>query len=116
MAEQHMCLCDDEQRLELTRDLAEVFNRLYPSPPPMFQRLELMLSAFGHPMSWPPPNPSFEVPSERILSLRDPTVKMSKLIIDPNLRILLIDVELPGTSPLLTRFVIKFVLERRPTH
>jgi tryptophanyl-tRNA synthetase len=88
MAEQHMCLCDDEQRLELTRDLAEVFNRPYPSPTPMFQRLELMLSAFGHPMSWPPSNPSFKAPSERILSLRDPTVKMSKFTIDPNLRIL----------------------------
>ena len=57
----------------------------------MFQRPKVMLSAFGHPMSWPPSNPSFTEPSERILSLRDPTVKMSKFTIDPDSRILLTD-------------------------
>jgi len=32
-----------EQHLELTRDLAEIFNRTYPSPTPLFQVLELIL-------------------------------------------------------------------------
>ena len=36
---------DQQQHLELTRDLAEGFNRIYPSPVPMFQLPELMLSA-----------------------------------------------------------------------
>ena len=36
---------DQQQHLELTRDLAESFNRTYPSSTPMFQLPELMLSA-----------------------------------------------------------------------
>jgi len=36
---------DQQQHIELTRDLAECFNRTYPSPTPMFQLPELMLSA-----------------------------------------------------------------------
>ncbi|KAI0303330.1 tryptophanyl-tRNA synthetase [Multifurca ochricompacta] len=65
---------DQQQHLELTRDLAETFNRTYPSPTPLFKLPELMLT-----------------PSKRILSLRDSTVKMSKSAADPNSRILLTD-------------------------
>ena len=36
---------DQQQHLELTRDLAESFNRTYPSLTAMFQLPELMLSA-----------------------------------------------------------------------
>ncbi|KAI9508816.1 hypothetical protein F5148DRAFT_837354 [Russula earlei] len=100
---------DQQQHLELTRDLAETFNRTYPNPTPLFQLPELILT-----------------PSKRVLSLRDPSSKMSKSAIDPNSRILLTDsyetivkrirsavtdsiagitfdpVERPGTSNLLT--------------
>ncbi|KAI0255326.1 tryptophanyl-tRNA synthetase [Lactifluus subvellereus] len=65
---------DQQQHLELTRDLAEIFNHTYPSPTPLFQTPELMLT-----------------PSKRILSLRDPTAKMSKSAVDPRSRILLTD-------------------------
>ncbi|KAN0109813.1 hypothetical protein V8E52_008919 [Russula decolorans] len=102
---------DQQQHLELTRDLAESFNRTYPSPTPLFRLPELML---------------ITAPSKRILSLRDVTAKMSKSAPDPNSRILLTDsyetiakrirgavtdsisgitfdpVERPGTSNLLT--------------
>ncbi|KAI0285227.1 tryptophanyl-tRNA synthetase [Russula brevipes] len=65
---------DQQQHLELTRDLADIFNRTYPNPTPLFHLPELMLT-----------------PSKRILSLRDVTAKMSKSAVDPNSRILLTD-------------------------
>ncbi|KAH9165793.1 hypothetical protein EDB89DRAFT_2007793 [Lactarius sanguifluus] len=100
---------DQQQHLELTRDICEIFNRTYPKPAPLFRLPEIILT-----------------PSKRILSLRDPTAKMSKSAVDPNSRILLTDshdtiakriraavtdsisgitfdpVERPGTSNLLT--------------
>ncbi|KAN0141243.1 hypothetical protein V8E53_000999 [Lactarius tabidus] len=65
---------DQQQHLELTRDLCEIFNRAYPKPAPLFRLPEIILT-----------------PSKRILSLRDPTAKMSKSAVDPNSRILLTD-------------------------
>jgi len=65
---------DQQQHLELTRDIAECFNRTYPSPTPLFQLPEVIVT-----------------PSKRILSLRDVTAKMSKSAVDPNSRILLTD-------------------------
>ena len=44
---------DQQQHLELTRDLAEIFNRTYPNPTPLFQLPELMLSTW---ISWIYPN------------------------------------------------------------
>ncbi|KAI0046940.1 tryptophanyl-tRNA synthetase [Auriscalpium vulgare] len=100
---------DQQQHIELTRDIAETFNRAYPLPSPLLTLPKLMLT-----------------PSKRILSLRDASVKMSKSAIDPNSRIVLTDsadiirarirsattdsiqgitydpVERPGTSNLLT--------------
>ncbi|KAI0263769.1 tryptophanyl-tRNA synthetase [Gloeopeniophorella convolvens] len=65
---------DQQQHLELTRDIADIFNRTYPNPKPLFRLPELTLT-----------------PSKRILSLRDPSVKMSKSAADPNSRVLLTD-------------------------
>ncbi|KAE8231441.1 hypothetical protein CF326_g3541 [Tilletia indica] len=69
----HVPVGDDQvQHLELTRDIADSFNsrfkrRLFPSP-------QLQLT-----------------PAKRILSLRDPTAKMSKSAPDANSRIMLTD-------------------------
>ncbi|KAH9033989.1 hypothetical protein EDB83DRAFT_2416997 [Lactarius deliciosus] len=65
---------DQQQHLELTRDICEIFNRAYPKPAPLFRLPEIILT-----------------PSKRILSLRDPTAKMSKSAVDSNSRILLTD-------------------------
>ncbi|KII89425.1 hypothetical protein PLICRDRAFT_41079 [Plicaturopsis crispa FD-325 SS-3] len=65
---------DQQQHLELSRDLADIFNRTYKSSRPLF----------------PLPQPVI-TPSRRILSLRDPTSKMSKSAPDANSRILLTD-------------------------
>ncbi len=83
---------DQQQHIELTRDLAESFNRTYPNPTPFFQRPELMLSAWMF-CIYPCNRLTFNyaAPSKRILSLRDVTAKMSKSAIDPNSRILLTD-------------------------
>ncbi|EIW85642.1 tryptophanyl-tRNA synthetase [Coniophora puteana RWD-64-598 SS2] len=67
---------DQQQHLELTRDIAEIFNRNFsPSPTkPIFPLPEFM-----------------NTPSKRILSLSDPTSKMSKSAPDTSSRILLTD-------------------------
>ncbi|KAL9935474.1 hypothetical protein V8E36_005822 [Tilletia maclaganii] len=69
----HVPVGDDQvQHLELTRDIADSFNARYKRrifPPP-----ELMLT-----------------PAKRILSLRDPTAKMSKSAPDANSRVMLTD-------------------------
>ncbi|KAI6145100.1 hypothetical protein BKA82DRAFT_4170068 [Pisolithus tinctorius] len=65
---------DQQQHIELTRDLAETFNRTFKGEKPLFP-LPIYLNA----------------PSKRILSLRDPTSKMSKSSPDTASRILLTD-------------------------
>ncbi|KAG5721406.1 hypothetical protein E4T56_gene12935 [Termitomyces sp. T112] len=65
---------DQTQHLELCRDLAEIFNRTFASSSPLFPLPVLM-----------------STPSRRILSLRDPTSKMSKSSPDIQSRILLTD-------------------------
>ncbi|KAI6111219.1 Aminoacyl-tRNA synthetase, partial [Pisolithus sp. B1] len=65
---------DQQQYIELTRDLAEIFNRAFPGQNPLFP-----LPMYVH------------APSKRILSLRDPTSKMSKSSPDAASRILLTD-------------------------
>ncbi|KAF9264084.1 Nucleotidylyl transferase [Marasmius fiardii PR-910] len=65
---------DQTQHLELTRDLADQFNRTFKGSHRMFP-LPTQLNS----------------PSKRILSLRDPTSKMSKSAPDPSSRILLTD-------------------------
>ncbi|KAL0067351.1 Tryptophan--tRNA ligase, mitochondrial [Marasmius tenuissimus] len=65
---------DQTQHLELTRDLADQFNRTFKASQRMFP-LPTQLST----------------PSKRILSLRDPTSKMSKSAPDAASRILLTD-------------------------
>ncbi|KAJ7684379.1 hypothetical protein DFH06DRAFT_5420 [Mycena polygramma] len=65
---------DQRQHLELSRDIADTFNRTFKGPSRMF----------------PLPTPLI-TPSKRILSLKDPSAKMSKSAHDPNSRILLTD-------------------------
>ncbi|KAI5997248.1 hypothetical protein F5J12DRAFT_339576 [Pisolithus orientalis] len=65
---------DQQQHIELTRDLAEIFNRTFKGQKPLFP-LPIYVNA----------------PSKRILSLRDPTSKMSKSSPDTASRILLSD-------------------------
>ncbi|KAI6046725.1 tryptophanyl-tRNA synthetase [Pisolithus marmoratus] len=65
---------DQQQHIELIRDLAEIFNRAFKGEKPVFP-LPLYLNT----------------PSKRILSLRDPTAKMSKSSPDTASRILLTD-------------------------
>ncbi|KAF8643563.1 hypothetical protein AX16_008951 [Volvariella volvacea WC 439] len=65
---------DQTQHLQLTRDLADAFNRTYKNKKNIF------------------PLPSqLSTPTKRVLSLRDPTSKMSKSSPDVNSRILLTD-------------------------
>lgn len=63
---------DQQQHLELSRDLAELFNRTYKES--VFPLPQHIIS-----------------PAKRILSLRDPTQKMSKSAPHPSSRILLTD-------------------------
>jgi len=63
---------DQKQHLELTRDLAERFN-----------------SRFGD--EFPLPEPIIPKTGARVMSLQDPTVKMSKSDADPASRILILD-------------------------
>jgi tryptophanyl-tRNA synthetase len=63
---------DQKQHLELTRDLAERFNH-----------------RFGD--EFPVPEPIIPEVGARIMSLQDPTSKMSKIDPDPNSRILVLD-------------------------
>lgn len=65
---------DQQQHIELTRDLADIFNRTFKGTSPLF------------------PLPTYvNTPSKRILSLKDPTSKMSKSSPDVQSRILLTD-------------------------
>lgn len=73
---------DQVQHLELARDLAQAFNRRYPNPTSRNSGTSSLL--------FPEPRPLI-TPSPRILSLRDPTSKMSKSAPDPNSRIMLTD-------------------------
>lgn len=84
---------DQQQHIELCRDLAEVFNRMTNSSlfiPPECVISELRFLLFQIFM-----NPSltiFDVAvSKRVLSLKDASAKMSKSAVDPNSRILLTD-------------------------
>ncbi|KAJ6567143.1 tryptophanyl-tRNA synthetase [Mycena capillaripes] len=65
---------DQRQHLELSRDIADTFNRTFKGSSRMF----------------PLPTPLI-TPSKRILSLKDPSAKMSKSAHDPASRILLTD-------------------------
>lgn len=65
---------DQRQHLELSRDLADVFNRTYKREKPLFPLPQHLIT-----------------PSRRILSLRDPLSKMSKSSPDVQSRILLTD-------------------------
>jgi tryptophanyl-tRNA synthetase len=65
---------DQQQHLELSRDLADIFNRTFKGNGTMF----------------PLPQPVI-TPSRRVLSLRDPSAKMSKSAPDPASRIMLTD-------------------------
>ncbi|KAH9939577.1 hypothetical protein B0H21DRAFT_756230 [Amylocystis lapponica] len=65
---------DQQQHLELCRDLAEIFNRTFKSEAPLF-----------------PLPQHVATPSRRILSLKDPSSKMSKSSPDTQSRILLTD-------------------------
>ncbi|KAJ7221511.1 hypothetical protein GGX14DRAFT_429924 [Mycena pura] len=65
---------DQKQHLELSRDIADTFNHTFKGPSPIF------------------PSPAALItPTKRILSLKDPTSKMSKSTPDPTSRILLTD-------------------------
>ncbi|KAK7688904.1 hypothetical protein QCA50_007595 [Cerrena zonata] len=67
---------DQKQHLELSRDIADTFNHTFKRKPKLF------------------PLPGYvETPSRRILSLRDPTSKMSKSSPDRDSRILLTDTD-----------------------
>ncbi|KAF9792587.1 hypothetical protein BJ322DRAFT_1116218 [Thelephora terrestris] len=65
---------DQQQHLELARDIADSFNRAFPKPKKIFPLPQHMIP-----------------PSKRILSLRDPSSKMSKSSPDVQSRILLTD-------------------------
>ncbi|KAG1749556.1 hypothetical protein EDB19DRAFT_1680884 [Suillus lakei] len=65
---------DQQQHIELIRDLADIFNRTFKGTSPLF-----------------PLPTSVNTPSKRILSLKDPTSKMSKSSPDVQSRILLTD-------------------------
>ncbi|KAG1819783.1 tryptophanyl-tRNA synthetase [Suillus subaureus] len=66
---------DQQQHIELTRDIADIFNRTFKGTSPLF------------------PLPTYvNTPSKRILSLKDPTSKMSKSSPDVQSRILLTDI------------------------
>ncbi|KAF8130356.1 hypothetical protein EV363DRAFT_1263255 [Boletus edulis] len=67
---------DQRQHIELTRDLADIFNRTFSrhNQPPLFPLPEYV-----------------EAPSKRVLSLKDPSSKMSKSSPDAASRILLTD-------------------------
>ncbi|OCH86183.1 tryptophanyl-tRNA synthetase [Obba rivulosa] len=65
---------DQEQHLELSRDLADIFNRTFKARSSLFPLPQHIIT-----------------PSRRILSMRDPSSKMSKSSPDQNSRILLTD-------------------------
>ncbi|ETW85145.1 hypothetical protein HETIRDRAFT_101099 [Heterobasidion irregulare TC 32-1] len=65
---------DQQQHLELCRDIADSFNRAYKKPSPLFPLPRHMYT-----------------PTRRVLSLKDPSSKMSKSAADANSRIILTD-------------------------
>ncbi|KAJ7184550.1 hypothetical protein C8R46DRAFT_1064398 [Mycena filopes] len=65
---------DQRQHLELSRDIADSFNRTFKGPSRMFPLPTALIT-----------------PAKRILSLKDPSAKMSKSAVDPASRILLTD-------------------------
>ncbi|KAF8191646.1 hypothetical protein K438DRAFT_1675749 [Mycena galopus ATCC 62051] len=65
---------DQKQHLELCRDIADTFNRTFKGPSRMFPLPTALIT-----------------PSKRVLSLKDPSAKMSKSAHDPASRILLTD-------------------------
>ncbi|KAH9930843.1 tryptophanyl-tRNA synthetase [Fomitopsis serialis] len=65
---------DQQQHIELCRDIAETFNRTYKGSSPLFPLPECMIT-----------------PTPRVLSLKDPSSKMSKSAPDEKSRILLTD-------------------------
>jgi tryptophanyl-tRNA synthetase len=81
---------DQTQHLELTRDLADMFNRTFKSKGALFPLPNLLSSTFYIP-SIKLAIDVFIAPSHRILSLKDPSSKMSKSSPDIQSRILLTD-------------------------
>lgn len=81
------------QHLELSRDIAELFNRtykqkLFPPPQHIISESKLICLSCG---SRPFTNVVSVAPTKRVLSLRDPTSKMSKSAPDASSRILITD-------------------------
>ncbi|KAF8875692.1 hypothetical protein BD779DRAFT_1678105 [Infundibulicybe gibba] len=83
---------DQTQHLELARDLADTFNRAFPSTHPLF-----------------PLPAQVNAPSRRVLSLKDPSSKMSKSAPDTSSRILLTD-----TSAQITAKIRSAVTDSNP--
>ena len=81
---------DQKQHLELARDIADTFNRtftkLFPLPEYVASEIHLIISVST------PPDIRL-APTRRVLSLKDPTSKMSKSAPDVSSRILLTDTE-----------------------
>ncbi|RXW20248.1 hypothetical protein EST38_g5596 [Candolleomyces aberdarensis] len=94
---------DQVQHLELSRDIAQHFNRTFVPgkkrffPPPVPEISTFMSLGVGREQGTELP---FEAPSKRILSLRDPSSKMSKSSPDLQSRILLTDSPSQITSKL----------------
>lgn len=94
---------DQSQHIEFTRQLAKSFNALYcKEEEPFFPNVETMLS-----------------PAKRIMSLKDPTKKMSKSDPDPKSRILITDSPALVKSKVMgavtdSEFGIVYDPERRP--
>ena len=82
---------DQQQHIELCRDIAENFNRAYQGA--YFPLPEYMISMYTSLRRlWSRrPDEVFIAPTPRVLSLKDPTSKMSKSAPDQNSRILLTD-------------------------
>jgi tryptophanyl-tRNA synthetase len=83
---------DQTQHLELSRDLAALFNKsvgapVFPIPKPIISR-HLLPERF---ISFRALTYTSKDPAKRILSLKDPTQKMSKSAPNPSSRILLTD-------------------------
>ncbi|KAI0792656.1 tryptophanyl-tRNA synthetase [Abortiporus biennis] len=73
----HVPVGDDQtQHINLARDIADTFNRTFKAKKPLFPLPELVVT-----------------PTRRVLSLKDPSVKMSKSSPDLQSRILLTDTE-----------------------
>lgn len=83
---------DQQQHLELSRELADLFNRTFKSSSPMFPLPQLLISMlYFFVRSLVNTQSQLPAPSRRILSLKDPTSKMSKSSPDVQSRILLTD-------------------------